>query len=234
MPEPETTHPSRRSSLRRAVRLETDVLCDIWDTRVPLLATDLSDEGLWLQSQLPLEVGEQLIVSFRPPRWQGQEPITALAEVARVGMYRRRPDRASSGMGLRFVELDDTLSVALRESLRGLPPPLPGHGTDMPPALRLQGPLDAAPSNDVAPIDVSDHELQLMAEGRLHTLVAEGAMLTGGRRRLAAPESLMRPSPVVSSRHRQRLASRRRKPLRYREPMLRRRALQSRPLLRAV
>lgn len=233
-----TTRPSRRVSLRRAVRLETDVLCDLWDTRVPLLATDLSDEGLWLQSQLPLEVGDEVLVSFRPPRWQSSVPVTALASVVRVGLFRRRPDAAASGMGLRFTEIDEAASAALSACLRGLPPPLPGRRPGSPPPLRLDQALSAPPANELWTLDADDPELTLIEAGQAHRLVAEGALLTGGGPRSEPPLTRERRPPL-------RMAApvrRRERVIRYRRKMLRQRlpgtgsprSLQSRPLLRAI
>jgi hypothetical protein len=126
---------SRRRSLRRAVRVETDVVSDLWDGPVPLLATDLSLHGLWLESELPLEPGAELLVTLVPPRWQGDEPFVALAEVARVGLFRRQREARPSGMGLTFLDFERTHEQRLRAALRGLPPPLPKRNVVRPPAL---------------------------------------------------------------------------------------------------
>ena len=47
----------RRRSLRRVVRLDTEVTCDQWDGAISLLATDISLHGMWLQADFPLGIG---------------------------------------------------------------------------------------------------------------------------------------------------------------------------------
>lgn len=177
---------SRRRSLRRAVRVETDVVSDLWDGPVPLLATDLSLHGLWLESELPLEPGAELLVTLVPPRWQGDEPFVALAEVARVGLFRRQREARPSGMGLTFLDFERTHEQKLRAALRGLPPPLPKRNVVRPPALPTRDVVDLA-ALLVAPhpsIEEVGRLPQLtLADGSTFTLRAEGALLTAGRGR---------------------------------------------------
>jgi len=196
MPEVHEQPSSRRTSVRRQVRLDASVLSDIWDSGVPHLATDLSEDGLWLQSQLPLEAGTELSVSFRPPRWAGDAPLTALAAVARVGMFRRRPDAADSGMGLRFIDLEDECRARLRACLRGLPPPLPGRTASSPPPLRLWPEVPEVPVHDVEEIELTDQDIIVIHGGQEFALQAEGGLLTGGRTTVASvlpPRSIHRP-----------------------------------------
>jgi hypothetical protein len=88
--------------------------------------TDLSSDGAWLATDLPVEVGEQLVLTFRPPRWPaGVRPVRLRAEVVRVSLPRRRGDLRAAGMGIRFLGLDPALRATLATTLRGLPPPLP-------------------------------------------------------------------------------------------------------------
>ncbi|HEX2677456.1 MAG TPA: PilZ domain-containing protein [Polyangiales bacterium] len=166
----QTSSSTRRKSLRRAVRLEADVLADLWDGPVPFVATNLSPDGLFLESDLPLEIGSELIVSFVPPRWQTSEPVTALAEVARVGLFRRRRERRMSGMGLRFLELENCESDLLAEALRGLPPPLPKR-SDRHTTIELVRPS----------LDEGAFPQVVLADGSRFTFRAEGALLTAGR-----------------------------------------------------
>jgi hypothetical protein len=120
----------RRSVLRRAVRTCCVVRSSLWDGAAPHLMTDLSADGAWLATDLPLEAGEQLVLTFRPPRWPaGQLPVRLRAEVVRVELPRRRGDLRQAGMGVRFLGLDPAMRARLSKTLRGLPPPLP------PPAL---------------------------------------------------------------------------------------------------
>ncbi|MDH5672405.1 MAG: PilZ domain-containing protein [Myxococcales bacterium] len=117
---------SRRLHLRRAVQIDCDVQSPLWDGSLAYRAEDLSPLGMWLPSQLPLSEGDQLVVSFRPPRWPRRaRPVTARAEVVRVALARRRRDGFSSGMGLCFTELAEEQRRLMEQLLRGLPPPLP-------------------------------------------------------------------------------------------------------------
>jgi hypothetical protein len=76
---------------------------------------------MWLESPFPQEVGDELVVSFAPPRWRGPS-LVALAEVRRADAHRRS---RRAGMGLAFVDLRDDDRDDLAAALRGLPPPLP-------------------------------------------------------------------------------------------------------------
>lgn len=232
MPQVHEQPSSRRSSVRRSVRLDANVMCDLWDTRVPHLATDLSEDGLWLQSQLPLEAGSEIYVSFSPPHWSG-EPLTALAAVARVGMFRRRPDVANSGMGLRFIDLEDYNRDRLRACLRGLPPPLPGTTASSPPPLRLSWPLPEPYVYEVDEIELTDEDIIFIHGGQELTLRAESGLMTGGRSveaTLLPPRSIARPANLRARRRRGRYTQR---PARSARSAGLLRPL-TRPLLRAV
>ena len=147
----------RRSALRRAVHLEAHVLCDAWDGPVEHLATNLSEQGIWLSSQLPLEVGEEVLLTLMPPRWRGSAPLTTLGKVARVGLNRRRRDRHQAGMGIRFVDLGDDQSGLLRRALQGLPPPLPKLTASLPAGV------------EGSHVDPAELELSFTAEAPLLT-----------------------------------------------------------------
>lgn len=161
MPESVTTSTSRRRALRRAVSLECAVLSADWSDVAPLVAVDLSPFGMWLETELLLEPGCELVVSFRPPRWPtwGAE-ITVLAEVVRVGLPRRRGDCGNAGMGLRFVDLDPEHAERMTGCLLGMPPMLPG--------VRAQR------------AERSDAQL-VLEDGSSFELCAEAALLTAGR-----------------------------------------------------
>jgi hypothetical protein len=127
--------PYRRSSLRRAVSLDCDVRSKLWDGPAPHRVRDLSPEGLWLDSDLPLATGDALVLVFRPPRWPRHlHPVSALAQVVRVGRGRRRHQPDPGGMGLRFVDLRPSDRHLLTHLLRGLPPPLPRAPRPLPPS----------------------------------------------------------------------------------------------------
>lgn len=167
----------QRRSLRRAVSVECEMESDLWDGQVPFRVTDLSDEGLWLRTGLPIECGEQVMVSFAPPRWPRNEPLVALASVVRVAMPRRREDHEHSGMGLRLVDLSPDERHLLRVALRGLPPPLKRE-----PVLDASSLLrDAEALSRPMTYILSREPRFTTAEGLDVTFVAEAPLLTGGR-----------------------------------------------------
>lgn len=116
---------SRRRSLRRAVAIDCQLECDSWDGPVQLPVTDLSDEGLWIETPFALDRGEELVVSFTLPDSPSGERLWAIAQVARVGLWRRRNDPHRAGMGLVFTYCDFGDQRRLSASLRGRPPRLP-------------------------------------------------------------------------------------------------------------
>jgi hypothetical protein len=168
-PQPVSAARRNRRSLRRAVQLEADVMSDLWDGAVPLTVTNLSLHGAWLDSELSLDVGDELSLTFTPPYWQtlGLPMLRARATVARVSLRRRRCDSASAGMGLRFTGLSAVAQRNLDEVLRGLPPPLP-----IP-----QRPHLVTNQSDDNPARIR------MDDGSSYVLLAEAPLLSSGRLR---------------------------------------------------
>jgi hypothetical protein len=112
-----------------------------------------------------------MLLTFRPPRWpQAGGFVTALAQVVRVGLPRRRSDAGPAGMGLVFSDIDPDLSVQMADLMRGMPPPLP--------------PIAIARKFDVR-VEVDESVISL-DDGSRFTLQAEGVLLTGGRSRTSA------------------------------------------------
>ena len=118
-------HPPGRRSLRRALTIDCRIECESWEEAVYLPATDVSNEGLWVQTQYALSPGDELVVSFALPDAPPEERVWATAKVARVGMWRRRDDVHSPGMGLVFTYCSDADRRRLAAFLIGRPPPLP-------------------------------------------------------------------------------------------------------------
>jgi len=111
--------------LRRAVGLECALQSDLWDGLVSLTASNVSHEGVWIDTPYALEPGEELVLSFLPPGARQGEEVWAVAEVARVGLWRRRLDPWPAGMGLSFQYLSAVDRRFLTRSLVGFPPRLP-------------------------------------------------------------------------------------------------------------
>jgi hypothetical protein len=112
-----------RRSLRRALPVPCDVVSHYWEHPVAHEATDLSLDGMWIDTLCPLHRGAEVVVSFLPPRWSGGQ-LMVFARVARVNTGRRRRDRGRVGMGLEFADLTLSERVALQSSLCGVPPRL--------------------------------------------------------------------------------------------------------------
>lgn len=89
-----------RRSPRRPVDLSCAIVSKAWDAPVHYRMTDLSQHGAWVRTTFPMAVGEQLVLSFRPPT--SRREVTVFATVAR-GVA--PGSRGGSGMGLRFAAL---------------------------------------------------------------------------------------------------------------------------------
>jgi len=142
---PRPSGKKRRRSLRRALSMECNVECDAWEGSLVLQASDVSDEGLWIDTPYSLEQGEELVVSFPLPGEPDAERVWAIAEVARVGMWRRRRDAYPAGMGLVFTYCSQEDLNRLSNSLYGRPPRLPSA------LLHRRAPLLQRPSEQEEP-----------------------------------------------------------------------------------
>lgn len=178
--------PGERRAVRRAVALECSVLSDQWDEAAPHLLTDLSPYGAWLETALPLEPGDTVLLSFLPPRQTRVHELLVSATVARAHLRRRRDDGPVAGMGVHFTDLSPAEFERLSLCLRGLPPPLPGY------ASRLVAPgahgaewLDVAAvaDDDVDVFALADDDIEFLPtevepSGQLRSLAP---LVTGGR-----------------------------------------------------
>lgn len=90
---------------RRCRRMPVDIACEIasdaWDGMVAMRLTDLSLEGAFVETELPLHVGSEVVVQVHPP---GEQNVRILAEVRRVDLPRRRQENAQRcGMAISFA-----------------------------------------------------------------------------------------------------------------------------------
>jgi len=170
----------KRSVVRRAVQIGCSVRSELWDGPAPFLATDLSQDGLRLCSPLALPEGQEVVVTFTPPRWPDENgPLNVVARVQHVALPRRKSDPlvgmpGEAGMGLSFLHIDPTQRALLGLVLRGLPPPLP-----------------ATHSNDGAALAIEELETMLCFDGLQIAFEAEAPLLTATRPHVA-PE----PEPI--------------------------------------
>jgi hypothetical protein len=112
-----------RFEVRKAFAWDVELVAADWDEPVGLPARDLSPGGVFVTTDLPLNMGAELVLSFWVPRCAGE--ITVFGEVVRVSMPRRRTDREPAGMGIRFLDMTPLERLCVRDALRGVPPPLP-------------------------------------------------------------------------------------------------------------
>ena len=120
-----TLVPARqRRVLRRALRVDCQVVRERDFKLIGSRAIDLSPEGMLVMGQETVLTGEPVIVAFRMPRsslW-----FDAEATVARV-VHGRRPGDLGRCLGLAFAPLDLDVQTFLRCALRDVPPPLPSR-----------------------------------------------------------------------------------------------------------
>lgn len=116
------THSQRRGSSRRAVDLRCQAVRDEGFVLAGERLTDLSSEGAFLVSDLPLQLGEEILLAFRAPRtrlW-----IDARGIVVRKVLGKRVGDRGR-GVGLSFLPLEAADRAVLDATLAKVPPSLP-------------------------------------------------------------------------------------------------------------
>ena len=116
---------SQRRALRRAVRIDCQVVRERDFKLLGDWALDLSPDGILVVSNADVLTGEEVIVSFKVPRTS--IVLDTEATVARVVHGRRPTDRHRRALGIAFDSLDETARWALRSSLRDFAPPLPSR-----------------------------------------------------------------------------------------------------------
>jgi hypothetical protein len=118
----------RRKLQRRAFRREVILRCQVVRERdfrlVSDLALDLSTAGMLVSTEHRVLTGEELLVSFRPPR--SSQWLDVSATVTRV-IHGRRPTDRGRCLGIAFHGLDAASHRVLFHHLRGLPPPEPAR-----------------------------------------------------------------------------------------------------------
>ena len=116
MPSPEPI----RASFRRYVRIDCQVVREHDFRLIGDLMLDLSTAGALIRARERVLTGEEVIVSFKPPRsnvW-----FDAQGVVTRV-LHGRRPGDYGLSFGIEFVNLGKDDERRLFEHLRGLSAP---------------------------------------------------------------------------------------------------------------
>ena len=116
---------TRRRSLRRHVGVICSIASQLWDGTVEFAASDISHDGLWIDTPFPLELGDEVVLSFVPPGAAYHDDVWAIAEVARVGLWDNSSVPWEAGMGLSFTYFSAIERRFLAQSLVGRPPRLP-------------------------------------------------------------------------------------------------------------
>lgn len=92
---------NRRGSDRIEVTWSVD--CESRDTFLYASITNISEFGIFVRTQEPLEVGTQLILRFATPG--SDEPFVLTGQVQWVNAVRMLSDNPNPGMGIRFIDL---------------------------------------------------------------------------------------------------------------------------------
>jgi type IV pilus assembly protein PilZ len=90
----------RREHGRFEVSWTVDCVAD--DTFLFASITNISQMGIFVRTEEPLEIGTRLLLGFAPP---GYEPFKLEGAVAWVNPLRASGDNPNPGMGIRFVGL---------------------------------------------------------------------------------------------------------------------------------
>jgi hypothetical protein len=102
--------PHRRTARRDPVAIQASIYSSLFERPVDVATSDVSPDGMFLVSDLLLECGERVLVSFAAPGTS--HVVIADAEVVRVN------DQAGeAGMGLSFSRLRSIDDRILRSAL---------------------------------------------------------------------------------------------------------------------
>jgi len=115
-PKPSERPPAsnRRGSDRIEVTWSVD--CESRDTFLYAKITNISEFGIFVRTQEPLEVGTRLTLTFVPP---GSDELFVLhGQVQWVNAVRMLADNPNPGMGIRFVDLTSESRSRLIDTVR--------------------------------------------------------------------------------------------------------------------
>jgi hypothetical protein len=116
---------SQRRTMRRAIRVDCQVVRERDFRLLGDWALDLSPDGMLVLTRDVVLTGEEVIVSFPVPRTR--VIVDAVATVARVVHGRRPTDRHRRALGIAFESIEPEHRRLLRASLRDIPPPVPSR-----------------------------------------------------------------------------------------------------------
>jgi type IV pilus assembly protein PilZ len=106
---------SERRSYER-IDVEWSVDCETEQTFLYASITNISEMGIFVATQDPLEVGTRLTLRFAVPGHES--PFILLGQVAWVNPIRLLSDNPNPGMGIRFVDLSPESRERIINSVR--------------------------------------------------------------------------------------------------------------------
>ena len=112
-----------RYEIRRGKLTTVELICQHWDEPIEMQATDISPGGLFLPSDILLEAGEPVVACFH--MLGHKQEFQLFGDIVWIAAPRRASDHGVAGMGIEFVKTSPMERLAIRHSLRGVPPPLP-------------------------------------------------------------------------------------------------------------
>jgi type IV pilus assembly protein PilZ len=115
-PAPESERPAsdRRGADRVDVTWSVD--CETEDTFLYANITNISEVGIFVRTNEPLEVGTRLTLKFAPPG--SHDALVLRGQVAWVNPIRMLASNPNPGMGIRFVDLTQESRERLIEAVR--------------------------------------------------------------------------------------------------------------------
>lgn len=115
----------KRSDIRRASIIPTEVMAPYWSDSLDLIASDISPKGMYLITigdQIP-HINEFVFCSFSV---RGNEPeYRILSKVKRINWHRRATDTIRPGFGVEFLAISGEQRRSIYQKLKGMPPPIP-------------------------------------------------------------------------------------------------------------
>ncbi len=113
-PKSERSGSERRSADRIDVTWSVD--CETEDTFLYANITNISEMGIFVRTNEPLEVGTKLTLKFAPPG--SRDPLVLGGQVQWVNPVRMLASNPNPGMGIRFVQLSQENRERLIELVR--------------------------------------------------------------------------------------------------------------------
>lgn len=154
-----------RTNERREIRRALSIPCQVVRERdfrlVSNTTLDVSPAGMLISTDVEVEPGEGMLVSFRATElglWFDTE-----ARVARV-IHGRRPGDRGRGAGLRFSTLSNVKRLILRGHLRRVPPPLPRRSQRIAWSATVQGLQQAVKTSPWIEVDAASQPQGLMSQ----------------------------------------------------------------------